>query len=182
MTHRFFGCPSAGLTLPSSDPRQTSWGRDVNLKLTNQNEFLQSARLSDALTWTEQKHDITFVVILCARARLVLLSREVTDPSGGRTERPPVQWSSLRPLVPPRSMPGLVCATSSLSETTFRFLQRGCPTFYVDTNPFNIGWGEPQKENLWCDHIDPISSPQTRFDTLQCKEARQSLGDVGGKS
>ena len=73
----------------------------------------------------------------------------------------------LRPLVPPRSMPGLVCATSSLPQTTFRFLQRGCPTFYVHTNPFNIG----RKPLITL--VGLISSSQTCFDTSQCRSSRK---------
>ena len=46
MTHRFFGCPSTGPTLPSSDPRQTSWGLDANLKLN----LFTEARFPDTLT------------------------------------------------------------------------------------------------------------------------------------
>ena len=61
-------------------------------------------------------------------------------------------------------------ATSSLPQTTFCFLQCGYPTFYVDTNPFNIG----RKPLITL--LGLISSSQTCFDTSQCKEARRKLG------
>ena len=121
MTHRFFECPSAGPTSPSSGPRQTSWGLDANLKLTNSN-WVSST--SDTLAQWQVRADwenpcchICRNFWLIAVARLVLLSKKVKS---GWLISDRLGRACLRPLVGRCRRFGLHENTSSsLLQTTF---------------------------------------------------------------